>query len=58
MFKKGEKMYAIVHHKCPRCHEGDLWTNKLWFEGAKARLHIILERANRTIGVHTVIHSS
>jgi Protein of unknown function (DUF983) len=38
MLEKGTKLYAIVHQKCPRCHEGELWTNKLWFAGAKAML--------------------
>ena len=38
MFQKGTKMYAIVRHKCPRCHEGDLWQNRLWFAGAQALL--------------------
>lgn len=38
MFEKGTKLYSILWHKCPRCQEGDLWTNKLWFAGAKALL--------------------
>lgn len=38
MFGKGTKFYAIFWHKCPRCQEGELWTNKLWFAGAKALL--------------------
>ena len=25
MLKKGQKLYSIINHKCPRCHEGDLW---------------------------------
>lgn len=25
MFKKASKLYSIFHHKCPRCHEGDLF---------------------------------
>lgn len=25
MCKKGSKMHAILHQKCPRCSEGDLW---------------------------------
>jgi len=24
--KKGQKLYGILHRKCPRCHEGDLFT--------------------------------
>lgn len=24
-FKKGSKAYSIFGHKCPRCHEGDLY---------------------------------
>ena len=38
MFEKGTKLYATFWHKCPRCHEGELWENKLWFAGAKALL--------------------
>lgn len=26
--KKGNKMYSIIHGKCPRCHEGDLFMVK------------------------------
>ena len=26
-FSKGSKLYGIVRMKCPRCHEGDLFTN-------------------------------
>ncbi len=29
LFKKGNKAYSIFHQKCPRCHEADLFTNKL-----------------------------
>lgn len=26
--KKGNKLYSVLYHKCPRCHEGDLFINK------------------------------
>jgi uncharacterized protein (DUF983 family) len=26
-FGKGSKLYGIVRNKCPRCHEGDLFTH-------------------------------
>ncbi len=25
MFDKGSKLYSILHIKCPRCHEGDIF---------------------------------
>ncbi len=25
IFKKGTKLYSILHFKCPRCHEGDFF---------------------------------
>ncbi len=25
IFKKGSKAFSILHFKCPRCHEGDLF---------------------------------
>ena len=25
MSLKGKRIYSILHHKCPRCHEGDLY---------------------------------
>jgi len=25
MFAKGTKLYSIIHQKCPRCHEGDMF---------------------------------
>jgi len=28
IFKKGTKLYSIVYLKCPRCQEGDLFTDK------------------------------
>jgi uncharacterized protein (DUF983 family) len=28
--KKGQKLYAIARHKCPHCHEGDLYKTPLW----------------------------
>ena len=27
MFKKGNKMYSVLHNKCPKCHEGDFFVN-------------------------------
>jgi len=26
MFAKGTKLYSIIHQKCPRCHEGNMFT--------------------------------
>jgi uncharacterized protein (DUF983 family) len=26
MFAKGTKLYSILHQKCPRCQEGDMFT--------------------------------
>lgn len=28
LIKKGNKLYSILHLKCPRCQEGDLFLNK------------------------------
>jgi Protein of unknown function (DUF983) len=28
ILKKGTKMYSMFEHKCPRCHEGDLYPTK------------------------------
>jgi uncharacterized protein (DUF983 family) len=25
MFAKGSKLYSIIHEKCPRCHEGNMF---------------------------------
>ena len=25
MFAKGTKLYSVIHQKCPRCHEGDMF---------------------------------
>lgn len=30
LFKKGQKGYAILQHKCPRCHSGDLYKTSVW----------------------------
>ncbi|WP_299620985.1 DUF983 domain-containing protein [uncultured Tenacibaculum sp.] len=35
LLKKGSKLYSIVNHKCPRCHEGDFFTHKLNFNPKK-----------------------
>ena len=29
MFGKGSKLYSIRKHKCPKCHEGDLYKTPL-----------------------------
>jgi len=26
MFAKGTKLYSVIHQKCPRCHEGNMFT--------------------------------
>ncbi|MEQ8325379.1 MAG: DUF983 domain-containing protein [Vicingaceae bacterium] len=28
MIKPGQKLYSILHFKCPRCHKGDVFTNQ------------------------------
>ncbi|MBI9040512.1 DUF983 domain-containing protein [Lutibacter sp.] len=28
MFKKGSKLYSILHNKCPKCQEGDFMKEK------------------------------
>jgi len=30
MFKKGSKLYSITKHKCPRCHDGNLYDSSVW----------------------------
>ena len=30
MISKGTKLYSIIHEKCPRCHEGNLFTSP-WY---------------------------
>lgn len=25
MFSKGSKLYSVIHQKCPRCHEGNMF---------------------------------
>lgn len=30
MLSKGSKLYSILNYKCPRCHQGDLFTHKGW----------------------------
>ncbi|SFS59471.1 DUF983 domain-containing protein [Lutibacter maritimus] len=32
MFKKGTKLYSILHNKCPKCHEGDFMKEKNIFK--------------------------
>ena len=28
LFKKGNKMYSIIHFKCPHCHEGEFFKSR------------------------------
>lgn len=30
MLQKGTKLYSILNYKCPKCHQGDLFTYKGW----------------------------
>lgn len=30
MIAKGDKLYSILHFKCPYCHEGDFYTAKIY----------------------------
>ncbi|MBP8791756.1 MAG: DUF983 domain-containing protein [Lutibacter sp.] len=36
MFKKGSKLYSVLHNKCPKCHEGDFMAEKNIFKLNKA----------------------
>jgi uncharacterized protein (DUF983 family) len=36
MFKKGSKLYSILHNKCPKCQEGDFMKEKNIFKLHKA----------------------
>ncbi|MFZ9943652.1 MAG: DUF983 domain-containing protein [Bacteroidia bacterium] len=31
MITKGNKLYSVIHNKCPRCHEGDFFVNNSAF---------------------------
>jgi uncharacterized protein (DUF983 family) len=35
MQKKGSNLYPIIHLKCPRCHEGDLFKNSFSYRFSK-----------------------
>ncbi len=35
MFKKGTKLFSIANGKCPKCHEGDFFTNRFTFHPKK-----------------------
>ena len=35
MFKKGTKLYSIVNGKCPKCNDGEFFTNKFTFNPSK-----------------------
>lgn len=30
MLRKGIKLYSVVNLKCPRCHEGDMFSHPVW----------------------------
>lgn len=30
MLRKGTKLYSVVNLKCPRCHEGDMFSHSVW----------------------------
>lgn len=30
MVGKGTKLYSVLHQKCPRCHEGDMFSHSVW----------------------------
>lgn len=29
LFNQGDKMYSVLRHKCPKCHEGDLYPTRI-----------------------------
>ncbi|WP_298782235.1 DUF983 domain-containing protein [uncultured Polaribacter sp.] len=35
MFKKGTKLFSIFKNKCPKCHNGDFFTNPVTFNPKK-----------------------
>lgn len=35
MFKKGTKIYSIINGKCPKCHEGNFFSNGFTFNPKK-----------------------
>ncbi|MDX5421026.1 MAG: DUF983 domain-containing protein [Hymenobacteraceae bacterium] len=39
MLNKGSKMYSILHYKCPRCHEGELFVHKGWSYTRFSQMH-------------------
>ncbi|SKC66594.1 DUF983 domain-containing protein [Ohtaekwangia koreensis] len=38
MFNKGTKLYSVLHQKCPRCQEGDMFSHPVW-SPAFSRMH-------------------
>jgi uncharacterized protein (DUF983 family) len=47
MFKKGTKLYSILNGKCPRCHQGDFFTNKFTFNPSKVtKIHDNCSKCN------------
>lgn len=47
MFKKGTKLYSIINGKCPRCHQGDFFTNTFTFHPAKVtKIHNNCSKCN------------
>ncbi|MBX2915324.1 MAG: DUF983 domain-containing protein [Cyclobacteriaceae bacterium] len=38
MIPKGTRLYSILHHKCPRCHEGSLYCTGPYQKGF-TRMH-------------------
>ncbi|MEE9408087.1 MAG: DUF983 domain-containing protein [Polaribacter sp.] len=35
MVKKGTKLFSVLNGKCPRCHEGDFFSNGFTFKPSK-----------------------
>ncbi|UAM96950.1 DUF983 domain-containing protein [Polaribacter litorisediminis] len=47
MFKKGTKLYSILNGKCPRCHQGDFFTNTFTFNPSKVtKIHNNCSKCN------------
>ena len=37
--EKGTWKYSVLHSKCPRCQEGDLWVNKKSYTKGFGKMH-------------------
>ena len=56
-FRKGKKIYSIIHLKCPCCHEGNLFLHKnpyrlKMLDKMPARCEVCGERFEREVGFY------